>query len=103
MQNPPFHWALTGLVKDGLKQTPGHRTRPGFAPAQAPPLTEVQPVQRGPSPTGPMSNATTQGVALDHRTNGTADTSTCRVCGAPVSPLRFAQAGPICPRCEAAP
>jgi len=98
-----FHWALNRLVKDGLIQNLGTRTRSCYVPAQTRPLTEVQQVQRGPSPTGPMSNATTQGVALDHRTNGTADTSTCSVCGAPVSPLRFAQAGQLCPRCEATP
>ena len=32
-----------------------------------------------------------------------ADTRRCGQCGAPVSPLRYAQAGRLCARCEATP
>jgi Protein of unknown function (DUF3631) len=32
-----------------------------------------------------------------------ADTPSCAECGAPISPLRYAQAGPLCARCEATP
>jgi len=63
-----FFYALNRLVKDGLVQNLGTRTRSCYVSAQASLPGEVQQVQRGPSPVGPMSNATTKGVALDHRT-----------------------------------
>jgi hypothetical protein len=60
-----FHWALNRLVKDGRVQNIGTKTRTCYVLPQGSPLTEVQQVQSGPSPTGPMSNATNKGVALD--------------------------------------
>jgi hypothetical protein len=63
-----FFYALNRLVKDGLVQNLGTRARSCYVRSQASLPGEVQQVQPGPSPAGPMSNATTEGVALDHRT-----------------------------------
>jgi hypothetical protein len=70
-----FHWALNRLVKDGLVQNLGSRTRTCYALAQVALPAEVQQVQQGPSPTGPMSNGVTRGNAigrapLDHWPEG---------------------------------
>jgi hypothetical protein len=59
-----FHWALNRLVKDGLVQNLGSRTRTCYALAQVALPTEVKQVQQGPSPTGPMSNGVTRGNAI---------------------------------------
>jgi hypothetical protein len=52
-----FHWALNRLLKDGAVQNLGTHARTCYVAAQSATLTQVQQVQRGPSPTGPRSNA----------------------------------------------
>jgi hypothetical protein len=58
-----FFWALNRLVKDGLITNIGTSKKTQYMITQAQLPIEVQEVQQGPSPTGPMSNdASIRGV-----------------------------------------
>ena len=84
-------WELSGRAR-------GWHDAAETSPEMADGQTETTTDTRTSAPFAPSSSP-----QADDLFSGADDDPHCGRCGAPVSPLRYAQAGPLCGRCEAAP